>query len=466
MKAEMSLFNTVKNEPRLPQAKGVPVLGVLPQLLVDPLGFLRRSHATYGDIYKLYVGPMALVVLNHPRHAQHVLRDNAQNYAKSGAVWDGLRTLIGNGLVVSEGDFWLRQRRLMQPQFHRQRLAGLTTLMVNAIAEALDSWEPAAATGAPFNLAPAFSRLTLGLIVKTLFGSALPDRELDEVTGAISYALDYVALSALTSTLPKWLPLPGKSRYQQALARFDQSIYRVIAEGRRAPQMPGPKENHLLAMLLDIVDDETGAGMDDRQLRDEVATLFLAGYETTSIALSWTFHYLTQDPAVMAKLQAEVDTVLAGRAPTFADLPHLTYARMIVEEVMRVRPPSYWLPRVAVADDEIDGYHIPAGTAVASLTYMYHHHPEFWPAPDRFDPERFAPEQAAGRHKFAWIPFGAGQRLCIGRDFSLMEAQLALAMIVQRYQLAGVPGRRANAALASTLRTKGGVWVRLARRVG
>jgi len=204
--------------------------------------------------------------------------------------------------------------------------------------------------------------------------------------------------------------------------------------------------------------------MDDQQIRDEIATLFLAGYETTSITLSWAMYYLGQNPEMMAKLQAEVDEALAARQPTVADLRNLPYTRMVVEESMRLRPPSYWLPRTAAEDDEIDGYRIPAGTNVVSLTYMYHHHPEQWKNADEFDPERFTPENSARRHKFAFIPFGAGQRMCIGRDFAMMEGQLALAMVMQRFKVTAVPGHITKPQLSSTLRPKGGVMVTLAKR--
>ncbi|HUM69639.1 MAG TPA: cytochrome P450, partial [Chloroflexota bacterium] len=237
-------------------------------------------------------------------------------------------------------------------------------------------------------------------------------------------------------------------------------VYGIIAQCRAGKL----SDDHLLAMLLDVVDEETGEGMTDQQLRDEVATLFLAGYETTSLALSWALHHLMQHPEMMTKMQAEVDSVLNGRQPTLADLPQLPYTRMVLQEAMRLQPPSYWLPRTAVADDEIDGYHISAGTQVVSLTYMYHRHPEHWENPEQFDPERFTPERSANRHRYAWIPFGAGQRLCIGRDFAMMEGQLALAMVAQRFNMTAVPDHEVKPMLSSTMRPKNGVMVTLEKR--
>jgi cytochrome P450 len=241
---------------------------------------------------------------------------------------------------------------------------------------------------------------------------------------------------------------------------IDEILFRIIAQVREGED----SDNHLLAMLLDTVDAETGETMTDQQMRDEVATLFLAGYETTSIALTWAFDYLNQHPDIHQKMQAEVDEVLDGRTPEFADIPNLTYTRMVFEETMRLRPPSYWLPRVVVEDDEIDGKPIAAGTNVVSLTYMYHRHPEHWDNPEQFNPDRFNKENSAGRHTFAFIPFGAGQRKCIGMDFAMMEGPLVLAMVAQRFNISTISDQLAKPMLSTTLRPKGGLPANLAPR--
>jgi len=446
--------------PRMPRTAGLPLVGSLPQLLKDPFAFMVDTREQLGDIYQLDLGLSKVVVLNHPRHAQYVLRDNARNYHKGGPLWDAVRDMLGNGLVVSEGDFWLRQRRMMSPQFHRQRIAALATLMVNAISGVLDTWEDAAFTGEDFNIAANFDKVTMSVIVRTMFGTALDQAEMEEASEAMTIALNYIMMGTVTNPLPDWMPLPGKKRYQQAMAKFDELVYRIIAECRSGERT----DNHLLAMLLDMVDEETGEQMTDKQLRDEVATLFLAGYETTSITLSWAIHYLTQHTDLLAKAQAEVDELLGDRLPVMEDLRSLRYTTMIVQEAMRLRPPSFWLPRTATEDDEIDGFAIPAGTNVISLTYMYHHHPVEWENPEAFDPERFTPENTARRHNFAFVPFGAGQRMCIGKDFAMMEGPLALAMVLQRYNVKAAPGYVTKPQLTSTLRPKGGVWVNLSPR--
>jgi cytochrome P450 len=448
------------NQPkRIPLTKGLPLVGSLPQLIKNPFGYLKQARENYGDIYNLNLGISKMLIVNHPRQMQHILVDNAQNYRKGGAMWDAVRAMLGNGLVVSEGSFWMRQRRMMNPQFHRQRLAALNDLMVSAITEALDTWEQSA-NGSDFNVASAFSELTMKVITRTLFGTGLSNDEMDRVSKAMNYALSYIIQAIVLNSLPSWMPAPGKKEFEQSIKQIDETVYRIIADSRK----DNGESNHLMAMLLDMVDDETGEGMTDQQLRDEVTTLFLAGYETTSIALAWAFDFLTHQPDVMEKLQAEVDSAIGDRLPTFADLMKLPYSRMILSETLRIRPAAWQLPRTAVEDDEIDGYPIPAGTTITGLIYMCHYHPDEWDNPEVFDPERFQPDKTEKRHKFAYMPFGAGQRKCIGMDFALMEGQLALAMVAQRYKLSKTTENLAEPQLSTTLRPKGGVMVKLEKR--
>ena len=443
----------------IPLTKGLPLVGSLPQLIKNPFGYLKQARENYGDIYNLNLGISKMLIVNHPRQMQHILVDNAQNYRKGGAMWDAVRAMLGNGLVVSEGSFWMRQRRMMNPQFHRQRLAALNDLMVSAITEALDTWEKSA-NGSDFNVASAFSELTMKVITRTLFGTGLSTEEMDRVSKAMNYALTYIIQAIVLNSLPSWMPAPGKKEFEQSIKQIDDTVYRIIADSRK----DNGESNHLMAMLLDMVDDETGEGMTDQQLRDEVTTLFLAGYETTSIALSWAFDLLTHHPDVMEKLQAEVDSAIGDRLPTFADLMKLPYSRMILQETLRIRPAAWQLPRTAIEDDELDGYRIPAGTTITGLIYMCHYHPEEWDNPEVFDPERFQPDRSEKRHKFAYMPFGAGQRKCIGMDFALMEGQLALAMVAQRYKLTKTTEDLVEPQLSTTLRPKGGVVVKLEKR--
>jgi len=309
-------------------------------------------------------------------------------------------------------------------------------------------------------MAPAFNQLTMKVVTRTLFGTGLDKDEMDKVSDALAYAVDYILKAIAFNSLPSWMPAPGRKKYQQAIEQVDETVYKIIADSRANRG----EVNHLLAMLLDMVDDETGEGMTDKQLRDEVTTLFLAGYETTSVALSWAFDFLSQNPEMMEKFQAEVDSVLGHRLPTMADLYQMPYSRMILQETLRIRPPAWQVMRTAIEDDEIDGYQIKAGTNIVALMYMCHFHPDEWTDPETFDPERFAPERSESRHKLAWMPFGAGQRLCIGKDFAMMEGQLALAMVAQRYKITRTTEHPAEQQLAATLRPKGGVVVKLEKR--
>ncbi|HMN26576.1 MAG TPA: cytochrome P450 [Caldilineaceae bacterium] len=448
-------FSTTRPAP--PSAPGLPLVGSLLPVMKDPLAFFLTAQATYGDIYTLRLGPLEVIVLNHPRHVQHVLRDHVHNYSKGGPIWDTVRTLLGNGLVVSEGDFWRRQRRMMQPHFHRQRLASLTDHMVTAIDEELRNWETA--TQQPFDIAHAMMQISMRVFVKALFGGSLTPEQMNLVARKMTLVLKHLSVSTLTQALPAWLPVPGRRRYRQAVQAIDQVIFGVI-EQRRS----GSAGEDLLTLLLHMVDDESGEQMTAQQLRDEAVSMFVAGYETTAIALAWSFHFLTQQPAVYARLQSEVDQVLGGRPPTFADLPQLAYTRQVLQEALRYYPPVWQLTRTADEADEIDGYAIPAGKTVALMQNVIQHHPAIWLNPSQFDPDRFTPEQSATRPELAWWPFGAGQRQCIGRDFALMEGQLVLASVLQRYTLRALPGRIPTPQAVITLCPKAGVWVTLERR--
>jgi cytochrome P450 len=387
------------------------------------------------------------------------LRDRAKNFAKGGPMWTAVRTILGNGLVVSEGDFWLRQRRMMQPHFHRQSLARMTDLMIDAIEAGMQSWDSWAQEGKAVNMLNAFNHITMKVIVRTMFGEVLSDADADQLGEDMAYALGYIQQYMVTQAIPAWVPVPGRQRYQEVLERIDQFMYRIIAQRRQETE----PQKDLLGMLLQLVDDETGAVMTDQQIRDEVATLFLAGYETTALTLTWGLHYLNHNPTVTAKLTAEIDAVLGTSLPTFESLAQLPYTRMVLQETMRLLPPAFWVPRTAVEDDVLDGYPIKAGQMVGVSIYNIHHHPQIWRNPEVFDPERFSPEQNEGRHQLAWMPFGAGQRLCLGRDFAMMEGALVLALMMQRYTFAATD-HTPKPALSGTLRPKDGVWATIARR--
>lgn len=443
-----------------PKAHGYPLVGSLPHLVKHGLNFLVEARAQYGDIYTLDLGLTKVVALNHPRQAYHVLVERAQNYAKGGPLWDHARSFLGNGLPVSEGSFWLRQRRLIQPQFHRDRLAALTEVMVQAIDEELAAWDAIAAAGQPMNMTQELARITMKVIARTMFGTGLGREQMDRVSAEMAYMLKYAIRAILAHGLPEWVPIPGRRRFHEAMRTVDQVLYELIDRRRRESSSP----HDLLSLLLKMVDAETGECMTPSQLRDEAMSIFLAGYETTATALAWTFHFLLQRPALARELEEEVDS-LGGRTPGFEELSRLPRTLQVQQEAMRLYPPAYWLPRLSLEEDEIDGFRIPARTVVAPIIYAIHRHPEIWTEPERFDPDRFSPECSANRPALAWLPFGAGQRLCIGKGFALMEGQLILARAAQRYRFEPVPGRVDLPEIATVLRPRGGIWVRLTRRV-
>ncbi|MCB0036310.1 MAG: cytochrome P450 [Anaerolineales bacterium] len=419
-----------------------------------PLRPLIQAQQRYGDIVKLRFGRLDAHLLSHPAHAQYVLQDNNRNYVKGQRLVQS-QQLLGNGLLTSEGDFWRKQRRLMQPAFHRQHIHAFGETMTSATAVMLDRW---AKNSQPLDVAQEMMQLTLDIVTRTLFSAQLTSADRAQVAVLMPHLLRSTRQQVI-QPLGR-LRFLSNRRHAQHIAQLDHLIYRIIAE-RRANPIDTPD---LLGLLLAAQDEESGAGMSDKQLRDEALTIFLAGHETTANLLTWAWMLLSQHPDVRQQLYQEVDTVLDGRLPTTADLPQLTYTRMVIDETLRLYPPAWMLIRTAVNDDLIDDYHIPAGTGVLVSPYLIHHHPRFWPNPEGFDPQRFAADETNKRPRYAYIPFGGGPRLCIGNNFALMEATLIMAMIAQRYKLNLIPGQRIEPETAITLRPRDGVQVTLRPR--
>ncbi len=437
-----------------PGPAGYPVLGVLPKMWGGPLQFFVEAARQHGDVVRLELGPRRFYLLNHPDFIQHVLQDNYRNYRKG---YEQIEPLIGKGLVSSDGNLWRRQRRLMQPAFHRQRLASFATTITSTTNEMLKRWQPMARRGEPIDVAAEMMRLTMDVILKTMFSTHIADRA-DVAGRAFETTLEHVNMRLMAPF--DWLeslPTPGNRRFQRALRTLDDIVYGIIDERRRHPT----GTNDLLSMLLEARDEETGESMSDQQLRDEVMTIFLAGHETTANALAWTWYLLSKYPEAERRLEAELATVLGGRPPTFEDLPRLTYTRMVIDEALRLYPPAWMFAREAVQADEIGGYRIPAGARIMLSPYVAHRHPGFWDNPEGFDPERFTPERSEGRPRYAYFPFGGGPRRCIGEGFALMEAQLVLATVVQRHRLDLVPGHPVEPQPMATLRPRQGILVTL-----
>ncbi len=422
-----------------------------------PLHALARFSQRYGDVFQYPVGFWTIYVVASPEGVRQVLQENNRNYSKATFQYNLLGLVAGNGLLSSDGAFWLRQRRLAQPAFHRDRLVRVGALTVAATEAMLNRWEERAARGVPLDIDSEMMRLTLEIVGKALFSIDL-SAAADSLSRAALATLDHIAQRArFPLAPPPRVPTPGNRRFLAALRTLDDAIFALIARRRAAPD----EADDLLAMLMQARDAETGEGMSDRQLRDEIITFLIAGHETVASALVWVWYLLSLHPAVARVLADELAAVLAGAPPTMDDLPHLPYTRMIVDETLRLYPPSWISTRRAIVDDEIGGYRIPANGLIVMSPYLTHRRAENWPNPEGFDPERFTPEASAARPRFAYFPFGGGPHLCIGNTFALIEAQLIVACVAQRYRLALVPGQRIEVAPLVTLRPKDGVRMML-----
>jgi cytochrome P450 len=437
-----------------PGPRGHLLLGSLPDFRRDPIQALLSAWRTYGDVVQFRLGGRYRVfLLAHPDQIKYVLQDANQRYPKHPFNIGKLKATLGEGLLTSEGSFWLRQRRLIQPAFHRQRLAALGSVMTDATVEQLAGWDDWAERGQPIDVASEMMHLTLAIVAKAMFGADVR-ADVAAVEAAVSVTLaDTMRRTQSLVELPRWLPLAVNRRFLAALSTLNRIVYRIIEERRQHPEDRGD----LVSMLLQAQDADTGERMTDRQVRDEAMTIFLAGHETTSNALTWTFYLLSQNPGAARRLRVELSAVLGGRVPTVEDLPSLPFNRQVIDESMRLYPPAWILSRMPIADDVLGGYRIPAGSNLFLSPYVTHRHPAFWEDPERFDPDRFTPERVAARPRFAYFPFGGGPRMCIGNNFALLEAQLLLATIAQRYELLLVPGHQVGLLPQVTLRPRGGM---------
>lgn len=419
----------------------------------DPLQFLLSLTSQYGDVvsYQSAYGPVYLV--NHPDHIGYVLQNN--NFIKTSL----LKIAFGESVFTSEGAYWRRQRRIMQPAFHHQRIATLDSKITEASLGMLQRWQAAADSGQPLNVAAEMARLTLHIIAKALFSLDLGDKE-SILSDAVTRMLEEVGYSVCALFPLPYNVAPSRNRsFQTALRTVDRIIYSMINERRCQSE----KGTDLLSMLLEW-ESETGEGLTESQLRDEVFTMLLAGHETTGNMLAWALYLLSEHPIVEDRLHAELSRVLGRRLPTLQDLPNLRYSRMILQETLRLYPPGWFLVRKAVTKDQVGGYPIPAGTPVVVSPYTMHRDPAYWEKPEQFDPERFTPGLSESRPLYAYLPFGGGKHLCIGNHLAMLEGQLVLATVAQRYVLRLSTGQSVEPNPLLTLRPKYGLMMTLAAR--
>jgi len=441
---------------KVPGPKGRLLVGVLPEFRRDPAGFLEKMSRQYGDVVYIPLGRQHIYCISHPDAIRDVLVTH-QNKFKKSRMLERARVLLGDGLLTSEGQHHRRQRRLVQPAFHRDRLAGYGAVMVNRAALVREQWQP----GQSFDVLQEMMRLTLAIVAKTLFSTEV-DSEADEIGVALTevFSLFEIILMPFSELLEK-LPLPAVRRFKRARKRLDETIYRLIAERRAS----GNDAGDLLSMLLLAQDEEGSGGMTDEQVRDEALTLFLAGHETTADALTWTWYLLSQNPEAEAAFHAELDRVLGGRLPSFEDLPQLRYTESVFAEALRLYPPAWGIGRRALEDYPIGDFVIPARSVVLMSPYVVHRDPRWFSDPLAFRPERWSVEDPS-RPKFAYFPFGGGARVCIGERFAWMEGTLLLAAIGQRWRLRLEPGHRVERHARITLRPKHGMRMIAESRTG
>ncbi len=453
---------------RINSSKTLPGPGVLQT--VRSLAKAARGDLLqpFDDLFQRY-GPMYevrlpfghhLVMLAHPEAVEQVLRSRQHNYVK-GSVYDGARLLLGNGLVTSEGDLWRRQRQLANPAFRPSRLEQYLVVMDECVRQMVDHLQ-AALSPQPIDAQEQMTRLTMAIAGRTLFGLDLT-RDSDRARDAFGIALAAIGQRGPSNLqVPLWLPTPGNLRFRRALRELDAIVYEIIERFRTGNAEGADKT--LLGEYLKARDPDTGEGMSDQQLRDEVITLYLAGHGTTASLLTWALYWLGRRPDIAERIYQEVNAQLGTDPPGMQQLKTLDYTSCFINEVLRLYPPAWTIARNAIEDDEVMGYRIPAGAIVMLSPYFAHRWHEIWPDPLDFDPDRFAPDASKDRHAFAYFPFSLGPRICIGMQFSLIEARRALAEIVRRFRIQAEEGPEIGCIAAGTLRPSQPIRVVLSAR--
>jgi cytochrome P450 len=432
---------------KAPTPKGSLLAGHLHPIRNDVLRLLETSTRDHGDIVRFHIGPLVFHLLNHPDHVSHVMIRNRANYDKASRSSEALGLICGESLLTSNGDVWQRQRKMIQPMFHRAAVAGFVSTIARSTEEMLTEWEAKAHRGESIEIASEMMKLTFRIVGRCLFGTDL-DKEADAVDEAMHVLIThtYRRWRSLVNPPASW-PTPANLRFRKALADVDDIVASLIERHRQSP----PAAPNLLSMLI------AGCGPDnDREIRNEAITFLLAGHETTANGLSWAGFGLCAHPDWQEKIRSQFLENCGDRSPEMSDLPTLTHALHFFEETVRLHPPIWAMERRVIADDKIGGYGISRNSGVIISPYTLHRHPLFWERPDEFHPERFEK-----RDHEAFYPFGAGPRFCIGSEFALAEARVILPMILRRFELSAVPGQQVEAEPAITLRIKEGFRIKL-----
>lgn len=447
----MSNHSDIKRPPG-PQPPGgrLARLRLAQRLVNDTLGLVRERFANYGDIYYVNNSSGGLYVTQHPDHFRDILVTHGDCFSKQSSAFARLRRVLGQGLLTTDGAVWKRHRRMIQPAFMKPRLAGYAPMMVEEAARTADSWQ----AGQTIDLGADLAELTLRVVSRSLFSYEVAD-DVDAITGAVAVLQDGFSRLDL---LPRWLPTPRRRRARRALAAIDDVMYRLIAQRRAGGDRVAAAAPDLLQMLLDVRDEEgDGGGLSDNEIRDQLVTFYLAGHETTSQALTWTLYLLSQHPDIEARVQAELETVLGERDPSFADADALVFTELVVRESMRLYPPVFAIARMTEREASIGDYTIPPSSEVALWFYFAHRDARWFPEPERFDPDRFANDSAVNRPRHAYLPFGGGARMCIGKTFATIEAVLILATLLRRRRLQLAPGHPVDVQTRVTLLPRHGM---------
>jgi cytochrome P450 len=452
-------YNHRRRTRTAPGPQGHHLLGSLLEVRRDMLQFVVNATKQYGGLVNFRMGARNIFLVSHNVYAQHILHDNQGNYRKGLGLLEA-KSLLGDGLLTSEGNLWAVQRRFLQAAFHGKKLEEYSAVMVRQTESLLKRWSSLASAEQDVDVADEMAKLTLNILGATLFG-----QDFSAISGELARHLNTVtgwAIKRMTSLwkLPLSIPSPRNRRAGHALRRLDEMVEQMFAQHRR---QEAAHKGHLLSLLLESAPGQMSAA-GEKQARDEVMTFLLAGHETTAATLSWALFLLAQSPEVAERLQLELEEVLGGRTPGWADVPRLEYARMVLSEAMRLYPPVWLLPRKAIEEDRVGDYLIPPRSDVLISVYSLHRNPAYWQDPDKFIPERFAHSDASHRPACTYIPFGAGQRTCPGNRFGLMEATLALAMLAQRYRFESLPAQSVIPKATLSLRPQSGLKLKLIRR--
>jgi cytochrome P450 len=435
-------------------------IGLVSQLKRDILGFYRRMHEDFGDVVYMRLGPYHDYLFFHPDAIREILVTKAKHFHRMPLPLKVLRQWNGDSVLMTEGDTWLRQRRILQPAFHQSRFPRYADEVTNAVNPIFDRF---AASSTAIDFEASMTELTTAVVCRTMFGTDLSSHQ-QQIHRAVQ-VISKVAMQEMLSAvhLPDWLPLPGKREKRDAIATLDQSIRRIIRQRRESAQDRGD----LLSMLLLAVDEEAdGRGLTDEEVRDNCVTIFLAGHDTTAAGLTWLGWILASKPDIAKRASQEVASVCGDRLPTFSDLPQLSYLHRVIKETLRHYPPALAVfARQAIDEVEISGWTVPKGSIVRVITHTVQHDPRWYPDPERFDPDRFSPERFDQIPQQAYLPFGLGPRACIGSTFAMMEMTLVACMLIQRFRLVAAPGQETPELHPGlSLRPRGGLRLSLMSR--